>query len=150
MLRPLLAAAVVAFILIGSGCTDLTARMRRYTYPPNFTYITEEQLRSTMWRLAEQIRWLDAVLRDDSRVEPDRQQTVLDLLDEIDAMASEIDGSGVGTNHPLLDAHLPRFRDDLALARSAAASDPPYYALAGEVAGACVYCHESRAGGVTR
>lgn len=41
-----------------SGCGDFAARVRRHTYPPNFHYITDAQLRSTMWRLAFHAREL--------------------------------------------------------------------------------------------
>ena len=122
-----------------SACADLGASIRPYTYPPNFTYISDEKLESTMWQLAEEVRWLDAVLRDETRTEPDRQQTVLRLLDQIDETTRELGTDRGVTNHPLLDAHLPRLRDDVALARSAVASNPPHYVLAGAVTGACVY-----------
>jgi hypothetical protein len=38
-------------------------------------------------------------------------------------------------------------RADAELARSAAAAEPPRYAMAGAVTGACIYCHEARVAG---
>jgi hypothetical protein len=100
-----------------------------------------------MWRLAEQVRWLDATLRDDARPEPERQRAVVGILDQIEAETRQLGSEGAVTNHPLLDKHVARLRDDIARARAGAASDPPRYALAGAVAGACIYCHESRVAG---
>jgi hypothetical protein len=52
----LLASAFIA-------CADVSSRLRRYTYPPDFIYIAEEQLRSTMWQLARDVRELDRTVR---------------------------------------------------------------------------------------
>lgn len=52
----LLASAFIA-------CADVSSRLRRYTYPPDFNYIAEEQLRSTMWQLARDVRELDRSVR---------------------------------------------------------------------------------------
>ena len=128
-----------------SACAKVGSSVRTYTYPPEFTYISPEQLHSAMWRLANQIRWLDAMLRDDATPEPERRRRILDILEEIQTESLELANERSITNHPLLDTHLPRLREDVAMARTAAAADPPSYVLAGAVAGACIYCHEGRA-----
>jgi len=127
-----------------AACANVGARVRAHTYPPDFTYISAAQLHSAMWRLAEQIRWLDAMIRDDATPEPERQRRIVGVLDQIDADTRELGSERAVTNHPVLDSHLGRLREDVALARDAAAAVPPRYALAGAVAGACIYCHESR------
>ncbi len=48
----LLASAFIA-------CADVSSKLRRYTYPTDFNYIAEEQLHSTLWQLARDVRELD-------------------------------------------------------------------------------------------
>jgi hypothetical protein len=57
-----------------SSCADIAARVRRHTYPPTFNYITDEQLRSTMWRLAYHSRELRELMTssEDSRLTASR------------------------------------------------------------------------------
>lgn len=126
------------------ACGNLAAQLRTHTYPPDFTYISEDRLESAMWRLAAQVRRLDTVLRDDALSDADRQHAVLATLDGIDGQTRQLLDDRTTTNHPLLDTHIPQLRDDVALARSAAGAAPPRYALAGAVAGACIYCHSAR------
>jgi len=139
-----LVAAVLLVATCAAACSGLGARIRRHTYPPDFTYIDPQQLNSAMWRMAAQVHRLDEALRDPALAEPERQTTVVDALERIAAAATELNTDRRVSNHPLLDQHLPRLRDDISLARDAAAATPPRYALAGAVAGACVYCHASR------
>lgn len=138
------AAATILVASTVTACAGFGAQVRGLTYPPEFRYISGKQLDSSMWRLADQIRWLDATLRDEARGEPARQQMVLHILEQLSAEAHTLASEGRATNHPMLDEHLPRLQEDIALARTAAALTPPQYALAGSVAGACVYCHEAR------
>jgi hypothetical protein len=135
---------VVLVAVCAAACSGIGARVRRYTYPPDFNYISERQLDSAMWRMASEVRRLDEALRDPNLSEPQRQATVVNALDGMAAAASAINTDRRVSNHPLLDHHLPQVRDDISLARDAAAAVPPRYALAGAVAGACVYCHVPR------
>ncbi|HEV8721360.1 MAG TPA: hypothetical protein VGW77_12065 [Candidatus Binatia bacterium] len=50
--------SVCLLALQASSCADFAAWVRQYTYPPTFHYITDEQLRSAMWRLAYHSREL--------------------------------------------------------------------------------------------
>jgi hypothetical protein len=138
--------ALLLFIVVGvaSACGNVGAHVRRHTYPPDFDYLSAANVDAAMWRLAEQVRWLDAVLRDDARAEPDRQRTVVAILEQIEAETLLLVDDRSTTNHPLLDRHVPSLRGDVALARAAAAATPPRYALAGAVSGACIYCHGAR------
>jgi len=118
--------------------------VRRYTYPPDFNYIDARQLDSAMWRMADQVRSLDAALRDVSMPDGKRQKAIVEALDGIAAAGRMLGSDHRTSNHPVLDEHLPQLLDDVAMARDAAADTPPRYALAGAVAGACVYCHLPR------
>jgi hypothetical protein len=130
--------------LAAAACSGLGARVRLHTYPPDFNYIDQRQLDSAMWRMADQVRRLNEALRDTKLSEAERQRTVVDSLDRMAAAAGALSTDHRVSNHPVLDQHLPQLRDDISLARDAAADVPPRYALAGAVAGACVYCHVPR------
>ena len=117
--------------------------MRAVTYPPDFHYIPKDKLDSAMWQMAAAVRDLDSTLRDEALAEPAKQERVLALLDQLRATSGRLDGGARPTNHPLLDRNVPRLTTDIEAARLAASASPPRYTLAGEVSGACIYCHSA-------
>ena len=127
--------AVFAF----SGCANFSAWLRRYTYPPSFNYITAEQLRSTMWQLARDVRELEKTLREPGDIGEQRRAEMIRLLVSMDDKAARLNSRGRRSNHPMIDAHLPTFRQDILLARQGV--EKSNYALVGLLPGACVYCH---------
>ena len=125
------------------GCADLTRRLRQHTYPPDFRYISREQLQSTMWQLAFYSRELDRLIRSPETPVNHRSE-ILAQLRAMEQAAEKLDRSGWPTNHPLIDMNLSNFRRDIRLAREAVERDPPNFMLASPLAGACVYCHGGR------
>ncbi len=132
------ALAVLSALAISSGCADPGAGIRRHTYPPDFDYITKEQLQSSMWVLAAQVRELDKLLDREEAVD---QVAVVTALTEIERNAGLLDRGGHARNHPLLGTHLQQFRHEVERARVAASAVPPRYFLAGTVSGGCSHCH---------
>lgn len=122
-----------------AGCART---VRESTYAPSFTYQERDEVRSTMWQLAGGVRQLNEALRSDERAPEERQAEVVRLLDEIQLAAGRLKGAET-SNHPLLEEHLDDFLTDVRNARQAAAGDPPSYFFAGNVTGACMYCHGS-------
>ena len=137
----LLAAGLLVLQL--SACADFAGWVRKYTYPPNFHYITDEQLRSGMWRLAYHARELRELMRSPEYVEA-RRAAALDHLDGMEHAILDLNRSGWPTNHPLVDANRSTFLRDIKIAREAINREPPNFLLAGSVSGACVYCHGGR------
>ena len=72
------------------------------------------------------------------------QEAILTELRGMEMAAARLDRAGWPSNHPTIDMNLPKFRQDLRLAREAAEKMPPNYVLAHAVTGACVYCHAPR------
>jgi len=141
---------IVALWLIGmvavatlSACAAFSAWLRSHTYPPGFTYITEEQLRSTMWQLAKDIRQLDRTVREPEEIDEQRRAALVKLLASMEQATAKLSREGFRSNHPLIDAHLPSFRRDIALARKGVEGVPPNYTLVALLPGACIYCHGS-------
>jgi hypothetical protein len=134
----------VAGLLLASafiGCADVSSRLRRYTYPPDFNFITEEQLRSTMWQLARDVRELDRTVRAPAPIEEPRRGEILKLLVSMEHAAERLGQEGRRSNHPVIDEHLATLRRDIALARKQVENEPPNYVLVGLLPGACMYCH---------
>jgi hypothetical protein len=126
-----------------AGCADFARSVRQYTYPPDFRYIEREQLRSAMWRLAYHVRELDRAV-DGGKAPSEKRGEILKQLDGMDAALQILDTSGWPSNHPKIDMNLPKFRQDIRLARAAAERNPPNFVQAHSLTGACVYCHGAR------
>ena len=131
------------FTLQVSSCADPAAWMRQYTYPPTFHYITHEQLRSTMWRLALHSRELRELMTSPDEIAAQRAE-VLQHLRIMEQTMIDLNRTGWPTNHPLFDANRSTFLHDIRTAQGAVSRDPPDLLLAGAVSGACVYCHRNR------
>jgi hypothetical protein len=135
---------VLVLVLFGSllvACADVSALLRRHTYPPNFKYITREQLRSAMWQLAEKVNALDALMRQPGPIDATRRTEVRQLLTAMRAATTALQAQGQPTNHPLIGEHLDSFQRDLTLALTGVELEPPNYYLVGSVSGACLACH---------
>jgi len=137
--------SAIALILCGvaTGCADFARWTRRYTYPPDFRYIERDQLRSAMGQLARHVRELDQHLRSSTADERQRKG-VLEHLDGMESATRTLDNAGWPSNHPMIDMNMPKFRQDIRLAREAVERTPPNYALAYSLPGACLYCHGGR------
>ncbi|MBI3606759.1 MAG: hypothetical protein HY207_02195 [Nitrospirae bacterium] len=139
ILLALVPALGVTFLL---GCNP--AKIRRFTYPPDFKYIEHSAVESAMLKLARHVRSLDRILREPAPYSTDQQTQVVNILRAMEATAAELDPGGQRSNHPLIDRNIGAFRRDIELARRAAEHDPPNYFLAGTVSGACRSCHQEQ------
>lgn len=135
------AIALAATAVIGCGATET---IRRVTYPPDFRYLEQSEVKSAMWQLAHDVRDLKKLLSGANGLSPEDHVEVVRLLRDMEATAAQIDPQGRRSNHPKIAQNIGAFRRDLAMARQAAERDPPNYFLAGSVAGACSYCHEEQ------
>jgi hypothetical protein len=106
-----------------------------------FIYIAEEQLRSTMWQLARDVRELDRTVRAPAPIEEPRRSEILKLLVSMEHATERLGQEGRRSNHPVIDEHLATLRRDIALARKQVENEPPNYVLVGLLPGACMYCH---------
>ena len=139
MLRNVLVSVVVLIIL--SGCGDTAGLIRQVTYPPDFNYVTGEELRSSMDQLGYQLQRLDLALVPAEAGRPVERQEVLDVLSSIERIGANLRAGEGGSNHPFLEDHMSDFVVEVGRARIAALMNPPSYYLAGRVAGGCVNCH---------
>jgi hypothetical protein len=136
--------AISGLIVISlTGCADIARWVRQYTYPPEFRYIEGEEVRTAMRQLASNSRQLNLLIQSSDGPQVQRTE-ILAHLKAMDEAAEKLDNSGWPSNHPMIDMNLPRFRRDIRLAREAIEREPANFLLAGQVTGACVYCHGGR------
>ena len=136
-LRLLLIALLCAGVVF--GC----AHIRKVTYPNDYVYLERKELRSKMALISFYLRQLDEVMLEDSTVSVDQQQRIVNILNQIKDLTTEL-GGGVTTNHLVIDEHIDEFKGDLSLAIRNARANPPNYFALGRIAGSCVGCHKYR------
>lgn len=122
------------------SCANFSAWVRQYTNPPTFHYITDEQLRSTMWRLAYHSRELRQLMTSPQETAAHRAEVSKNLR-AMEQATIELNRTGWPTNHPLIDANRSNLLRDIKNAQEAVSREPPNFLLAGAVSGACSYCH---------
>ncbi len=134
---------VLAFSVLAIACkSDVGAEMRKATYPPDFAYISKEQLQSTMWQLARDASEVDRLAAKPAPLSLADRNTLVALLGSMEAEVDHIGAEGKRTNHPMLDEKRDQFRADLVAARRGVESEPPNYTLARTVSTACTRCHQ--------
>jgi hypothetical protein len=133
--------ALVA-VCIGVACSTPIWLDEDEPLAPGFNEIPEEQLRSTMGRLAAGVREIEAILATESPNRERQQPELLRVLDEMIATADELGPEGgVAGEHWFIPHSLGRFREKLAIARDSVAANPPRYYLVGNLSGTCLSCH---------
>ena len=126
-----------------TGCADNSALalIRRATYPPDFNYVTGQQLQNSMDQLGYHLQQLDQALEPTESGQNVQQQEVITVLGNIERIGTSLRAGDAGSNHPFLEDHMSDFVIEVGRARIAAMASPPSYYLAGRVAGGCVNCH---------
>lgn len=119
------------------ACT--AAGIRDLTYPPDFHYISEGEIRGAMGGLAVRIHALDEQM---AQKAPD-PEAVVALLTEMRQLASQLKPRA-HSSHPRIDRAAPELRADIERALAGARFRPPNYFWAGQLSGSCEYCHVPR------
>jgi hypothetical protein len=114
---------------------------RRHTYPPDFRYVPDEQLRDSMWFLGRETLELRRVLGDPNLSDETRRTRAELLLGGMQETVRKIGPEQWSSNHPELQSGLQALESDIQAAREGVLHDPPNYFLAGSISGACGYCH---------
>lgn len=137
MLSPL----VLVLLLALGSCADQAELIRRATYPPDFNYVSGQELRNNMDQLGYQLQRLDLALAPAAAGGAVSRESVIDALRNIERIGAGLRAGEGGSNHPFLEDHMADFVVNVGRARIAAMRNPPSYYLAGRVAGGCVNCH---------
>ena len=139
--RPLAALAVALAVV---ACAGSAKTIRQVTYPPDFQYLSDEDLSTAMGRMAKDVVALDSALQNPEASRDDYNAELLRILRSMRSTAASLSGKAASTNHPRLDRFLPALIDDIDRAITAAENKSENYFYAGSVIGACEYCHVPR------
>ncbi len=137
--RQLSTLCIALTAVLFSACADI----RKLTYPPEITYIDRNELRSAMYRMASALQQLDALIVEETSVEPPHQK-IMHQLGTIEHAANDLASGNTVTNHKAIDEHMDQFLADVAKARLMANASPPNYYYAGRLSGSCGACHQFR------
>lgn len=102
--------------------------------------VSRGDVKTRMRQLATRVEELESIMWSDTALEPEDHGRVALLLKQMSDIALSLEP----VEHPDLARLLPKLQRDLTRALGASSLDPPNYYYAGEVSGACTYCHESR------
>lgn len=140
---------LAASIVLLSGCMHV----RLLTYPSSFTWIGEEDVKSSMQAMALSMKKIDIM----SRTTPlsiSNQQAILNELTELEFQAAALsiqtpkpfEGNSTipATNHLLIDEHMDEFLESVYRAKVQMQSNPANYYEVGKLAGSCLGCHRLR------
>lgn len=141
----LLGTVLMIILLSGPVACRPGSRPVYAPYPPNFAKVPTEQVVSSMWVLAAEVRRLEQLLEEPvDGSDPDLRENVRLSLERMTMAARRLETPGRDTpHHPVLGRHLERFLSRLQRARRAIDRTPPDYFQAAEVAGGCYLCHGS-------
>jgi hypothetical protein len=132
----------VALVAAAAGCgSSLGDLLRSHTYPPDFRYVSPDQLRSSMWVLGSETIELRGVLADPALSEATRRTRAELLLSGMETTVQKIGPQQWSSNHPEMKEALEALERDIHMARESVNHEPPNYFLAGSVSGGCLYCH---------
>ncbi|MBI2963145.1 MAG: hypothetical protein HYY35_05270 [Deltaproteobacteria bacterium] len=135
-------ALLFVIVAVTAGCSGaVEGWLRRRTYPPSFHYVSEAQLKSSMWLLGHQSLELRRLMLLAAGPEQYPRSQIVLLLADMAQTVRQLHPEA--SNHPGLAQGLEALAADLEAARKAVEHEPPSYYLAGSASGACLYCHGS-------
>ncbi len=142
MCRTVSQMSIIALLCAGllAGC----AQVRKATYPGDFVYLEQKQVKSEMVMLSIYLRQIDQILLDDSVISSEQQLKIVGLLSSITESANRLGAGSVETNHLLIDSRIDQFKHDVDIALRDAGANPPNYYSLGRLSGSCVACHKYR------
>lgn len=118
--------------------------VRKVTYPPDFVYIEQSEIKNAMSRLSVDVWRINDILDSSETVLPHERERIISILGDIEGVTRKLGSGTVQTNHPFIDANIDSFRRDVELALKEAKGEPPDYYGAGRLSGRCLACHRLR------
>lgn len=143
---------IVPCFLVATVLLSSCANIRVLTYPPDFTWIGKEQLKTSMHEMGNSVSRINALLEQD-KTNSSVQLQIVEELDNLEAQATSLskqtgwsitDLDRPASNHPLLDENLDEFIRLVDKARLQAQATPPSFYSVGKITGGCSSCHRIR------
>ena len=136
--KSLLVASALILISCANGVLET---VRKVTYPPDFNYISDEKLTTTMQQFAWYTTLLDNSLQDTLPVPAEQRLNAISILHKMENLSHELGEQNLSSNHNIVSFNIRQFRQNIVNARDALLQDPPNYYLAGSVTAYCLNCH---------
>lgn len=127
-------------VLVVAGCSAV----RKVTYPPDFVYLDQSEISSSMKKMSVDIWRIDDILSSSETVLPYEREEIISILADMQGVADKLGAGTVNTNHPFIDENIDSFKRDVGLAMQDVKSEPPAYYRAGRLSGRCLACHRLR------
>jgi len=108
-----------------------------------FHLISDTELSQGMQNMANRISIIALLGMNDDMGAEQKRIRVISLLDEIESLASSIDGHGSVTNYSVINRYMGSFLYDVSLARQFANRQPPNLVPSQRLIKSCMACHES-------
>ncbi len=129
-------------IIILTGCSSgAFEAIRKVTYPPDFNYISSDNLTSTMQQFAWYTTLLDNSMRDTLPVPESQRLNAISILGKMEKLSHDLGEDNLSSNHNIVSFNITQFRQSIINARDGLLIDPPNYYLAGSVSAYCLNCH---------
>lgn len=121
-----------------AGCVQI----RYLTYPDSFTWIGEEDVKTSMQAMGKALSQLNRLVERETILGENRTDILLEL-ENIEYLSASL-ALGAETNHQLLHDNIEEFLDSILRARIQVESNPPNYYGIGQLTGSCSSCHRLR------
>ncbi len=118
--------------------------VRKVTYPPDFNYISQDKLKTTMQTFAWYTTLLDNTLRDSAQVSAEQRLQAVRILEKMEKLSRNLGSESLSSNHAVVSNNIDRFRQNIIEARKGLLQEPPNYYVVGAVSGYCLDCHIQR------
>ena len=140
MQRWLLSISLLSALAFTAGCEQV----RKLTYPENFQYMEDKEVKQIMQKMSASLATLGELVDEADPVDKEQQSKIIAELNKLDAYAARLSGGHKQTNQFVIAEHIHGFSGDLVNAKMLAELDPPRYDKARFVAHSCSKCHEYR------
>ncbi|MCP4077728.1 MAG: hypothetical protein GY744_16270 [Gammaproteobacteria bacterium] len=125
-----------------TGCANgVFETIRKVTYPPDFNYISSDNLTSTMQQFAWYTTLLDNSLQDTHPVPDSERLNAISILHKMEKLSHDLGEQNLSSNHNIVSFNINQFRQNIINARDGLMMEPPNYYLAGSVSAYCLNCH---------
>jgi len=109
----------------------------------SYHVMSDDQLHGEMRSMVVDIRKLLEIYLDSDYPEPQRQNSALAYLDNIERTAEGIGGDEKITNFSVINQYMGAFLYDVGIARDFVEKSPPNYFPAGALIKSCTSCHQT-------
>jgi len=131
----------LGLVLQLSGCQGVLEGVRTVTYPPDFNYISRQELTDTMQQFALYTTLLDQALSNSPLVSDDQRESAISILGKMEQLSLHLATEKLSSNHNIVSFNIDQFRSNIVDARKALMQQPPSYYQAGSVSAYCLNCH---------